>query len=299
MRRFAVRLVATVAWAAAASGCVVPAARYDQASSSLRVEQSSHRRTLRQLHQAHAELQSAQARSARVQARERQTQARLEELQQLAAQTELDASLVAQEREEAARLVEQLRGELERVGEHLRSYADDRAALGQALERAQERVARLVEIERNVAFRALVVRDLTLALHEPLATGEYALLVEEGQVVLQVPATRVFINDTTALHPETVRLFAALAAVVMRHGSGRIAITELGSIVRTQRELAVRLRSVLHGLTDQGLAEASVTIAIPDPSPTAAQSADTVLDPVSDASSEPPKSTVAFAISAV
>ena len=43
------RLVATLALLAAATGCVVPEARYEEARSAIHVEQEAHRRTLTEL----------------------------------------------------------------------------------------------------------------------------------------------------------------------------------------------------------------------------------------------------------
>jgi hypothetical protein len=300
VRRFgAGQAVVAVALFGCVGGCMVPAAQYERSQSSLRVEQTAHRQTLGQLHMAQQELSRAQAQLAQTEGHVRRTEARLADMERAVAQTRLDASLAAKEREEAVELVEQLRGELARVGEHLRSFALDKTELGEALAQAETRVARLVEIEQSAAFRALVAHDLTLALYEPLATGEYELAVDEDHVVLRVPAARVFASPDGELQPETSRLFAAVAAVATRHAAACVRVTETGGALLSQQQSRVRLMRVSSGLIQQGLTDSSVTITLPEQSPAAVQAAGTLSQPAAGSAAEAGPASIQFAISAV
>jgi len=205
--------------------------------------------------------------------------------------------VVSDERKQAAELVEQLRGELERVGEHLREFAHDKSELSEALAAAQRRLERLGELERSVQFRALVARDLALALHEPLTTGEYELSVEDGSVVLRVPAARIYAPDGEALHPEAVQLCRVLVEATREHGESYIALTESGGTDQSDEQLMLRLKRVSDGLVAEGLAETSVTITVPGPqAPTASASAEGAADPAPP-TSDPP--VVLFSIASV
>jgi flagellar motor protein MotB len=253
---------------------MVPAAKYEDAQANFRIEQTAHRQTSRELNRARHQLRRAQA---AIDERAHQ----LAETEQLLAQARLEVGVVAQARQQAAQLVDQLRVELGRVGDHLRSFSEENQELGEALASTQARVERLATLERSVAFRFSVVRDLALALSEPLATGDYELSVVAGRVVLRVPAQRVFAADGNEIRPDALGLLAAVGRVGRRHSTSRVSITERGGQSDPdQVELALRLEQVSERLVAQGFAEDRVLIVLPEAgaaSGGAAENADSTL----------------------
>ncbi|MEZ4226593.1 MAG: hypothetical protein R3B13_36940 [Polyangiaceae bacterium] len=162
------------------AGCVVPQTRYEEARSAISVEQEAHRSTLEQLSKVSNDLAKAEQAL-------RTREQRLEEREQKIAEVSLAESVAVQEKESATDLVEQLRGELSRVADHLRAFADDKQRLGDALKAMTERAERLAAAEQSVATRAGLVRDLSLALHQPLTLGSLELGTHEGRVELLIP----------------------------------------------------------------------------------------------------------------
>ena len=284
-------LAALAAAAAPLGGCMVPAAKYEDAQANYRIEQTAHRQTTRELAQARQQLQRAQT---AIQEHEKQ----LAETEQRLAQAQLEVGVVAQARHQGAQLVDQLRAELARVGEHLRSFSEENQELGQALASTQARVERLATLERSVAFRSSVVRDLALALNEPLASGDYELSVVDGRVVLRVPAQRVFAAGGNDIRPDALELLVAVGRVARQHSTSRVCIAESGGgSGPDQEELAVRLAQVSAGLVAQGFDESRVSIVPPDPGEGTAAAADEDAQPEqSDLTATPAPSELHFAI---
>lgn len=117
-------------------------------------------------------------------------------------------------------MVEQLRGELARVGDHLRTYSDQKQALSAALSAAEARSKRLEEAEKRHVELSATVRDVALALHEPLAAGELALAAHEGKTELNIPRAKLLTSGE--VHAGGTKLIAALTKVAALHPKSRI-----------------------------------------------------------------------------
>lgn len=191
----------------ATSGCVVPAARYEEARSVIQVEQEAHRRTM-------DTLRDVSDRLARAEEALRQREAQLAERAQKISEAELQSSIAEHEKTEANDLVDQLRGELGRVGDHLRAFADDKKRLSAALDGAEARLAKVAQRERELAENAEIVRDLSLLLHERVKSGEVELAMLDGRAVLRVPSAAFTSESPGALGKEVV---AAVARVLTLH----------------------------------------------------------------------------------
>jgi len=189
------------------SGCV-PVTRFEEAQSAAQVELEGRRRAEYQISQLQAENQQLRAQT-------QQATLALDEREQALSQAELDSSAQGKQREEAEGMVEQLRGELARVGGHLQTFHDDKQKLEASLD---------VEATRGRAL-ARLSRDLTLALAEPVATGEYALDAEQGAVVLRVPREKVLADDGS-VRPEAEALLKAVSRIMQLHQDTKLRVED-------------------------------------------------------------------------
>jgi len=238
------------------SGCVVPQTRYEEARSALRVEVEAHRRTLARLYEVESKLAAL-----RVELDQRE--ARLEKDSALLAQSELDTKLVDKERQDASELVDQLRGELGRVGDHLRLFAEERTQLSDALDSTEARVERLIEAERQASQAALVMRDLALLLAEPVSVGDLELSVDSGRPAVRVSSSKLFVDGSDALHPESQKLLSALVKAARLHQGSRISLTERNSPAASQKDGALRLKRIADALGTRGLESDRISIDVP------------------------------------
>ena len=239
------------------SGCVVPQARYEEAQSSLRVEQTAHRQTAQRLEKAQQQIRAAEQ---EIRLRER----KLDENQEQLAQSRLDMSNVSKEHQDAVMLVEQLRGELARVGDHLRTFSDQKSELARDLSEAETRLERLARIERGAVFRAEVVRDLSLAFHEALGVGQYELVVSEGRVVLRVPSASVLEESGDALHAEADRVLAPVARIVERRPQSQLSVLETDGSEEQRNARTPRVARISGRLVALGAPEERVTTEVLD-----------------------------------
>jgi hypothetical protein len=189
------------------SGCV-PATRFEEAQSAAEVELGGRQRAERRISELQAENQQLRSQS-------QQAALALSEREQALSQAELDSSTQGKQREEAEGMVEQLRGELARVGGHLQVFHDDKQKLEASLE---------AEATRGRAL-ARLTRDLTLALSEPVATGEYTLDVEQRAVVLHVPRDKVLAGDGS-VKPEAEGLLKAVSRVLQLHKESKLRLED-------------------------------------------------------------------------
>ncbi|MEB2314084.1 MAG: hypothetical protein OZ921_13680 [Sorangiineae bacterium] len=247
---------ALVALALGFSACVVPASRYDDARSALRLERDANRHAMERVYAMEREVRAL---GEALDQRQRALEGRDEQL----AQSELDMTLASRKEKDATQRVDQLRGELARVGEHLRFFASQKEELERALDAAEARIAHLYQAEREAARSALVVRDLSLLLHDELATGELTLELAEGEPVLRAPRARLFGEDG-ALAPGAQPLVAALARAGRLHPGARVTLAERGSAPSaTPEQSALRLGRLSAALASAGLSASQVTIAAP------------------------------------
>ena len=248
--------------AIAAGGCVVQS-HYVKTRDALVREQAGHHETASQLRDTGERLIAA----------ERERDLALSELQagkqhirlaeQRLAQLELDIDVAAQKRQEATQLVEQLQGELGRAAGHLQTFSAQRDALRAALDAAEDKLHRLADVEREAVKRAVVLRDLALALHQPVATGEVELVVVDGRPVLRVPAARVFPAATPEnVDPDGDAVLAAVAKVAQAHPGVVIHVTETG-VVEAPGAAEARLGQVSSRLIEHGVERSLVLVEVP------------------------------------
>lgn len=276
------------------AACVVPATRYDEARSALALEQAANRQSSQRLYAMEAKVASLQA---ELDKRQRDIDAQGAKI----AQTELDTSVASRKEEDAEQMVDQLRGELERVGDHLRAFADQKEELAQALDAAEARAKRLSEAEHAASERALVVRDLSLLLRDPIATGEIDLVMVEGRPTLRISSARV-LDDKGDVRPEAKPWLAAVARASRLHPGSTVSIAERGHAEgETAAASAVGLGHISDALAAEGLAAGRVTLDVPPaastpkdapPAPAAAKDA-----PVDAKASLPEQATIEIAIS--
>jgi len=244
------QLVLAVVAAAALGGCVVPAARYEEARSNILVEQEAHRRTQARLTELSRQVDRLHLTLAD---RER----KLERVEADRAEAQLGADVAGAERRFAVEIVEQLRGELGRTGEHLRELSGERSKLAQALDAAEARAKKLAECEADATDNAAIVRDLTLALEAAVRTGEVELAVVEGKPVIRVASSEL----AGEVVQETGRkVIAAVASVTQRHGGSRVKISETGAAASPE-ESTKRMKTVSDLLVKEGLGSARVELA--------------------------------------
>lgn len=242
------RLVSTLVLGLAAASCV-PETRYEEARSAAEVEMGGRLRAEHRLREVEQERDRLQAELAR-------RDGALAERDQVIDQSKLEMSLAAKERDEAARLVEQLRGELARVGDHMRVFSDQKSELEQALRKVE--AARQAELEKggqSDVVRARMMRDLTLLLHEPIASGRYGLDVQNGDLMLHVAEGR----DDAAL-PKAVARIAQLYPAV------KVELKERDPASGEQTPSpSAALEALGKALVDQGLARERLLLPAPKP----------------------------------
>ncbi len=245
------------------TACMVPATRYDEARSALRVEQEANRRGAAKLYHVEQKVRVLQA-----QLDKRQHQ--LEQQGQQIAAAQLDKNVANKQRDNASQLVEQLRGELARVGDNLRSFAAEKQKLADALDAAETREKRLQEVEKQASERALIVRDLSLILHDPISTGAIELTMVDGRPVLRIDSAKVLAEKT--ILPQGQQLLSAVARVTALHAGSSVTIRELhpDSALSEEQE-TLRLRRLSDALNGQGLHAGRVTLDVDAPKSDAPQ----------------------------
>lgn len=238
--------------ASAVSACMVPATRYDEARSALGVEQEANRRGAARLYEVQQKVRSLQAELDR-------RQRKLDQQGQKVAEAQLDKNVANKQRDNASQLVDQLRGELARVGDNLRSFAEQKQKLADALDAAQARETRLEEVEHQAAERAMIVRDLSLLLHDPISTGAVELTMLDGRPVLRIDSAKV-IGQKNVL-PQGQKLLSAVVRVIGLHAGSSVTIRERNpDVALSEEQETLRLRRLSDALAQQGLGSGRVTL---------------------------------------
>ena len=252
------RLVVNVGTVAAALGlfsACVPATQYEEAKSASEVELAARQRAEVELSATLSKLDAAMAELS-------QREQKLAETEQSVSESKLESSVVAKERDEATGLVDQLRGELARVGDNLRSYAEQKADLEKSLQAAQ---SRKLELERNEAQTfslARLTRDLTSALGDRVTSGEMALDVRDGHVLLSAPS-ELWFNDDGTLRAGMDGALSAVSRVLSLHAASALELTVPAS------DAEKRGPALLSALTSRGVAASRMKLGTLAP-PTAA-----------------------------
>jgi hypothetical protein len=200
-------------------GCV-SSGTYERSQAALNAERQAHA-------QARLDEQALRAQLAELGGELTAARAATASQEQRIAQDELDASVVRQERDRMASLVEDLRGELGRASDHLRAFSGQKRQLEQAL---------------NLAQRAVVVKDLTLALPRPVAPGKADVMLAQGEPVIRVPADEFWERESD--------LIGAVAGVAELHPETRLEV-RLPSGSPPESEEALRQKLRARGLVDK------------------------------------------------
>jgi len=238
--------------------------RLEQATEALRREQAEHAATARTLAAAEAAAARARAEQAVASRALHARELEVEALDRSLSGIELEAAVAERERGEQTLLVEQLRADLDRTGEHLRGFVRERGDLAAALDAATARLEALDGVAARAERRALLVRDLTLALHDPLATGEIELLLVDGEPVLRIPAARLFVEPDGALAPAAVPILDAVARVVAASETAAVVVTMTGgSGDRGADEDAARVARLSAELGQRGIGAERRSVAAP------------------------------------
>ncbi len=212
--------VASIAVIAGLASACVPATRYEEAKSASEVELSGRQR-------AEAELRATREKLEQVTAELNQREQKLSETEQSVSETKLENSVAVKERDEATGMVDQLRGDLARVGDNLRSYAKQKAELEKSLDAAQQRKAELEQGEAHTVAIARLTRDLTSALGDRVTSGDVAIDVQGGRVLMSAPSDLWF-DDGGSLHNGMDGVLAAVSRVLALHTDSALQLSVPG-----------------------------------------------------------------------
>jgi len=244
--RFCLPLVCAVILSPLAAACVVPQNRYDEATAKLRNEEALRRQSEAELARVSADVVRL---SQALDGKEQSLVAREGDL----AKAQLDAERISREKTDAVELVEQLRGELGRVGDHLREYSGRKQELEAALERAEARAKELETAERGIATKVLVMRDVTLALAEPVAAGKVVITTVEGKPTVRFDAAEVFSGKGADLKPDIVAALERIALAVAPRGDAHLELSDLSTEAATPEDRIARLERVADLFSGKGI----------------------------------------------
>jgi hypothetical protein len=225
------------------SGCVAET-RYEEARSAGQVEMGA-----RQL--AEQRLQAAETRLAALEAELKTRDQKLSADEQAISQSELDSSVLGKERDQATQLVEQLRSELARVGGDLRTFSEQKESLEHALSAAEAKKKQLERADVETATLVRMTRDLSAVLGDGVLSGELALDIKDGVVVLRVPREKLFSEDKTVRSDSAL---GALARVLEHYPQSALSLSESGKSATGQSDLA----AVSAALSQRGVAPARI-----------------------------------------
>jgi hypothetical protein len=244
--RFVLPLAVAALASLLAASCVVPQNRYDEVTAKLRDEEALRRKSEAELARVSADLVRL---NQALDGKEQSLVAREGDL----AKAQLEAERISREKADAVELVEQLRGELGRVGEHLREYSGRKQELESALERAEARAKELETAERGIATKVLVMRDVTLALAEPVAAGKVAITTVDGKPTVRFDAGEVFAGKGAELKPDSVAALERIAAAVAPRGDVHVELSDLSSESGTPEDRIARLERVADLFSGKGI----------------------------------------------
>jgi hypothetical protein len=246
-----VQLSSLVALGGSLQGCVA-ARHYDEARSVAEAETSAHGRTRARLEAALKRIETLES---DLQGKEQALAQRETDV----AQSKLDTTVAQKEREAAAMLVEQLRGELARTGDHLSSSSREKRDLQQTLLIAEQRMQSIEAAGKQLELLVGATRELALGLETSLEKGGVELGAKDGQVVVSIPAEKLFAADADSLHLDALPLLAAVGKVSAAHPELRVVVREPAKAPYA----AGRARNLAQALRERGVAEARLTACLP------------------------------------
>jgi hypothetical protein len=260
------RLVSALALGVGMTSCV-PAKSYDEARTAAETEFTSHGRTRARLEAAHERIRALEQTLAE---RERA----LETGESSVAEAKLETIVVGKDKEAALELVEQLRSELARTGNHLSAYSDEKRDLARALMIAEERVRDIEAAEKNLTELVATARDLSLALGSSLSDQGIEIGARDGQIVLAVPASKLFAEGSDALVVDAAPVLSAVGKVSAEHPRVRVVLGEPDKAALG----AERIQRLGAALRDRGVPEARLVL--PSRASSAATNAEPTTAPV-------------------
>jgi hypothetical protein len=213
--------LAAVATLAGLMVACVPATQYEEAKSAGQVETAGRQRAEAELIATRAKLDAANAELS-------ERDAKLAATEESVSESKLENSVALKERDEATGLVDQLRGELGRVGDDLRSYAQQKADLEKSLAAAETSKKELEHGDARTVALARLTRDLTSALGERVLSGDVAIDVVGGKVVLSAPSELWFADDAKLISGADA-LLVAVARVLALHADTSLEVTPSGA----------------------------------------------------------------------
>jgi flagellar motor protein MotB len=211
-----VRFASVLALGASMTKCV-PAKSYDEARTAAESEFTAHGRTRQRLEAAHERIRSLEQSLVE---RERA----LETGESSVAAAKLETIVASKDKEAAMDLVEQLRSELARTGNHLVAFSDEKRDLARAVMLAEERVKSLETAEKNIDELLATARDLSVALGANAKDEGVELGARDGQIVLSIPASKLFAEGSDSLVVDAAPLLGAVSTVTNQHPRIRVVL---------------------------------------------------------------------------
>jgi flagellar motor protein MotB len=246
-----VQLGSLAALGCSLQGCVA-ARHYDEARSVAEAETAAHGRT-------RARLEAALERVRVLEGDLKGKEQTLAQRESDVAQSKLDTTVAQKEREAAAMLVEQLRSELARTGDHLSSSSREKRDLQQTLLIAEQRMQGIEAAGKKLELLVGATRDLALGLETPLDKERVELGAKDGQVVVSIPAEKLFVAESETLQPDALPVLSAVGKVSAAHPELRVLVREPAGAPFA----AGRAKNLGAALRERGVTDARLTLCLP------------------------------------
>jgi hypothetical protein len=258
--------------ATAAPGCVVSKAKYDEAV--LRADDEARqsaelKRQLADLQQRSdamsAELQRLTAEWQQSQGELHKTQLDVDNREKTLAELSYEQQQREREQEAAEETIDQLRKELARVATHIAELSEQRDALDEEknalAEQLEQDSAKLQQFEKGMRGRALVVRDLTLAISGPLQKEIVRLDMRGERVLVWTRSSTIFSRSSDKLTNDGKGLLGNMGKA-LASTSDLIEVEERGPVEKSGLR-SKRLRVVGEALTKAGVDLGRVHLELP------------------------------------
>jgi predicted nucleic acid-binding Zn-ribbon protein len=251
---------------ALASACFVPQAHYDDLSQQHAAEKQKSARLTQQLDDLGKQLSQTRSTLEKLEQRLNgseeelaKKQASLESNTQVLAEVEHQSSVKETEKQAAERMVTQLREELTRIASHIATlsaskdqFRDERDKLQAEASALQARVKSLENESLGARQRAELMRDLAVALAEPLRSKRLQLAEQGGTINLRFLSSAVFDAKTAAVSAEGRKLLVEVSKA-LQPASLQVQISELAP-ERSVAEREGHIRQVAGELRAAGIA---------------------------------------------
>jgi chemotaxis protein MotB len=192
------------------SACV-PKGKYDDAVASA---QAAQRREQDAAANAGRELAARDAEIARLNAALKDLEARVADRERSLAATTDERQKLQQSLDAATAEDAQLRKELERLGKNADRLLAEKGTLSGALADAKARLEELRKAQAAADARAALFRELALKLKKMVDSGELAIVLRDGRMVLRLANDVLFDSGKTTIKPEGEAALKQIAAVL-------------------------------------------------------------------------------------